>query len=69
MKKKDEDLRELKEMWEKAIPPREEMDKWGREIVIKGEILNALYTFFEFAAVIIGAAANLVPAPSRKKLN
>ena len=58
---------EFKKLLEEGIPLQEDLDKLGDEIVTKGEVLNNIFTLFEFMAVIIGAMRHFVPANFIKK--
>ncbi len=57
---------ELKKLFDQETPSKEEMKKWGKEIIVKGEILNTVFSITEFIATIIGAVLYLIPNSKRR---
>ena len=57
---------ELHELWEKDYCSTEELNRWGEEVVVKGELLNGLINLFELMVVLVGAVTQLIPASTRK---
>ena len=58
---------ELKKIFDQEIPSTEEMEKWGKEIIVKGETINTVFSIIEFIATIIGAVPYLIPNNSLNK--
>jgi len=57
---------ELHKLWEEVHPSAEEFKQWGKEVVVKGELLNGLINLLEFMVVLVGAVTQLIPASTRK---